>query len=124
MMANPIARRGEDQPVSRLSEETLRNWCWEQNKRAKEAGWMHWLYVSKDKETGAMVTKARVGSDAKDVLKVIEGWYPDFINWSADRLDAEFRILRYMARMGMPQVEFDKRISRLAKPPLQLPAYD
>ena len=123
-MANPIARRGEDQPIGRLSEETLRNWCWEQNKRAKEAGWLHWLYVSKDKGTGAMVTKARGGSDAKDVLKVIEGWYPDFINWSADRLDAEFRILRMMVRMGMPQAAFESQRPMLAKPPPRLPAYD
>lgn len=124
-MANPIARRTEEQPTVRNSEEFLRNWCWERNKQAMQANWLHWLYVSRDKETGALTTKARVGSDANDILKVLDGWYPDFMNWEPERLDAEFRILRHIAKMGMPQEWFERnQLPRLAKPLLRLPARD
>lgn len=116
MTRNRLVVASADVPTGKLSEETLREFCWKQNKRAAQAGWLFWIYVSKDKETDTMVTKSREGADALDVIKVLKGWYPDFINWDAERLADEFRILRYMARMGMPQVEFDKRISRLAKP--------
>ena len=86
----------------RLSEEFLREWCWGHNQRCIEAGYPHWLYVSKDKETGAMTTKARSGADATDVINVGRGIRPDYHGWSADRLASEYRILSMMLRMGMP----------------------
>jgi len=87
------------------SEEALREWCWDRNCQARNASWPHWLYVSRDKDTGAVSTKARTGSDALDVIKVLNGWKPDFQGWAQDRLDREFRILRHLARMGMPESE-------------------
>lgn len=115
----------EDRGGGRNSEEFLRNWCWDRNQQAMNAGWLHWLHVSRDKETGALTTKARHGADAKDIWKILDGWYPDFMNWSEERLDSEFRILRHIAKMGMPQEWFDRQASpRLAKPTLRLPAHD
>lgn len=84
----------------------MREWCWGWNKRAREAGWANWLYVSEDKETNTNAVKVRTGGDALDVIGVINGGYPDFYKWDAERLASEFRILRYMARMGMPESDF------------------
>lgn len=94
------------------TEEELRAWCWGWNERCREARWPYWLYVSRDKETGSLSCKSRSGSDALDVINVLNGWKPDFMNWSGDNLDSEFRILRHMARMGMPEDCWESRFSR------------
>lgn len=116
MMANPLARRDHDQPAVRNSEEFLRAWCWEKNQQAASYNFAHWLHVRKDKDTGALSCKARTGADALDVIKVMSGWYPDFMNWDHERLDSEFRILRHIARMGMPQEEFERLLPGIANP--------
>jgi hypothetical protein len=95
-----------------MTEEDLRAWCWQTNQRCRAAKFAYWIHVSRDKETGVVSTKARNGSDALDVIKVLNGWYPDFINWEQDRLDSEFRILRHVARMGMPESEWKDRFER------------
>lgn len=107
-MANPLAKRETDQATGRNSEAFLREWCWKRNLQAKEGKWPHWIYVSRDKETGTLTCKARTGADAMDVIKVLRGWKPDFRGWDQERLDAEFRILRHMGRMGMPDEETAK----------------
>ncbi len=110
---NIVARKvSETSTGYRRSEEEMREWCWEKNRTARQAGWPHWLYVSRDRETGTLSCKSRSGSDASDVIKVINGWYPDFINWSEDRLAEEHRILRHIARMGMPEEEWKTRYNR------------
>lgn len=86
--------------------EAMRDWCWDRNVQARDAGWLHWVYVSQDKETGAHSIKSRNGSDAGDVIKVVRGWYPDFKGWDDERLASEFRILRHIARYGMPEDKF------------------
>jgi hypothetical protein len=121
-MVNPIARGTDDRSVGRNSEEFLREWCWDKNQQARQVHWAHWLYVSHDKDTGIVTTRSRTGSDALDVIKVLNGWYPDFMNWDEDRLDSEFRIIRFMARMGMPQSEYDRRQTKIARPKLALPS--
>lgn len=115
-MANQIISRVGSESASGgwRTEEDLRAWCWEANKKARQANWPHWLYVSRDKETGSLSCNSRSGADATDVIKVLNGWYPDFINWSEERLKDEFRILRHMARMGMPEEEWESRFSRRA----------
>lgn len=95
--------------------EALRQWCWAKNQQARDANWPFWISVVTDKETGAISTRSRQGSDALDVIKTIRGWYPDFMNWDADRLASEFRILRHIARMGMPEEKF--QTIRFASPP-------
>ncbi len=100
------------------SVDAMRDWCWQRNQQARDAGWAHWLYVSEDKETGAHSIKSRNGSDALDVIKLIRGWYPDFMNWEPERLASEFRILRHIARMGMPEAFYQP--IRFASPPRQL----
>ena len=113
-MANQIISRVSSEAANGYlhSEEEMRDWCWQSNKRSRQAGWPHWLYVSRDKETGTLSCKSRSGSDATDVIKVLNGWYPDFINWSEERLAEEHRILRHIARMGMPEEEWKVRSSR------------
>lgn len=93
----------------------MRDWCWEKNHQARDAGWVHWIYVSQDKETGVHSIKARNGADAQDVIDVIRGGYPDFQGWNDERLASEFRILRHIARMGMPESQFHS--IRFASPP-------
>lgn len=83
--------------------EEMREWCWDRNVMARDAGSQRWLYVSQDKDTGLHSIKARNGADAADVIAVVRGWYPDFKGWETDRLESEFRILRHMARMGMTE---------------------
>lgn len=119
-MANLILRRAaEATPTgSGYTEEQLRDWCWAKNQQARDANWPFWISVTKDKETGAIATRSRQGSDALDVIKTIRGWYPDFQNWDADRLASEFRILRHIARMGMPEEKF--QTIRFAYAPRQL----
>lgn len=121
-MANPIMKRAtEAAPTEARAFHTvdaMRDWCAERNRRAIEAKWSHWLYVSEDKETGTHAIKSRNGSDAADVIKLIYGWYPDFMNWDAERLASEFRILRHIARMGMSEDKFQS--IRFASPPRQL----
>ena len=113
-MANQITTRVSAEPVTgyRRSEEEMREWCWDKNKTARQVGWPHWLYVSRDKETGTLSCKSRSGSDATDVIKVLNGWYPDFVNWTEERLAEEHRILRHIARMGMPEEEWKVRSNR------------
>ena len=94
------------QPSLGWDEDEMREWCWERNQRARDAKWQHWLYVSHDKEAGTSSIKSRNGSDAADVIKVIRGGLPDFVNWDAERLVSEFRILRHMARMGMHEAHY------------------
>lgn len=120
-MANLITRRTAEAVTTggkTFSEEHLRDWCWAKNKQAKEAGWAFWISISKDKETGSVTTKSRQGSDALDVIRLIEGWYPNHLNWDADSLASEFRILRHIARYGMPEEAFQS--IRFASPPRQL----
>lgn len=110
-MTNPLAaRRAEKGDVGGArpfgSVEDMREWCWDKNLKARDAGWNHWLYVSEDKDSETRTIKARTGSDAADVVAVIRGWYPDFKGWDAERLASEFRILRHMARMGMTEEKF------------------
>lgn len=94
--------------------DAMRDWCWERNCRARDIGWARWLYVRQDKETGAASIQERTGADAMDVVKVVRGWYPDFMNWPADKLESEFRILRHMARMGMSEEKYQSiRFARL-----------
>lgn len=113
-MANQITSRvvAESSTSYRRSEEEMREWCWEKNKTARQANWPHWLYVSRDKETGTLSCKSRSGADASDVIKTLNGWYPDFINWSDERLAEENRILKHIARMGMPEAEWNQRMGR------------
>lgn len=113
-MVSPITARKDADPIIgiRRTEDELRAWCWEKNQQCRDARFAHWLYVNRDKETGAMTCKSRVGSDALDVIKLLNGWRPDFFNWAADRLDSEFRILRHIARMGMPESEWEMRFAR------------
>lgn len=119
-MNNPLGKRSEDTAIGHQSEESLRAWCWEKNVKCREAKFPHWLYVSKDKDTGVMVCKARSGADATDIIKVLNGWYPDFVNWDEDRLESEFRILRHIARMGMPESEWPARSRRVARAPMNV----
>lgn len=108
-----VARKGGDQVMGiRRTEDELRAWCWEKNQQCRDARFSHWLSVSKDKDTVALSCKSRVGSDALDVIKVLSGWRPDFFGWDKDRLDSEFRILRHIARMGMPESEWEARFAR------------
>ena len=95
------------------SEEYLRAWCWGWNERCREARWAYWLYVSRDAETGSLSCKSRSGADALDVINVLNGWKPDFVNWNGEDLLSEFRILRHMARMGMPEDCWQSRFSRI-----------
>lgn len=113
-MTNAIKARAVSDPIigTRRTEDELRAWCWEKNQQCREARFSHWLYVNRDKETGALTCKSRVGSDALDVIKLMNGWRPDFFNWAADRLESEFRILRHIARMGMPESEWEARFAR------------
>lgn len=120
-MGNLITRRTAEVVATgggNYSPETLRDWCWAKNQQARDANWPFWISVVTDKDTGAVTTRSRQGSDALDVIKTIRGWYPDFMNWDADRLASEFRILRHIARMGMPEEKF--QTIRFASPPRQL----
>lgn len=120
-MHNPLAvRRAEVTTTGGASytAEALRDWCWAKNQQARDANWPFWISVMTDKDAGTITTRARQGSDALDVIKTIRGWYPDFINWEPDRLASEFRILRHIARMGMPEEKF--QTIRFASPPRQL----
>lgn len=90
----------------RWAQDEMRQWCWDRNQQAMAAGWPHWLYVSQDKETGVNSIKSRNGSDARDIMKTMHGWYPDFMEWPSERLASEFRILRFMVRMGMTEDTF------------------
>ena len=107
-------------PTVHRTEEDMRAWCWAKNQQCREARFPHWLYVSRDKEAGVMICKTRTGSDATDVIKVLNGWYPDFKGWDQDRLDSEFRIIRHIARMGMPEGEWPMRSRRVAQQARQL----
>ena len=89
----------------RWSQEEMRTWCGKHNRTALDLNSSRWLYVSKDQATESNSIKVRTGADALDVTKLLDGWYPDFIGWEPDRLDREFRILRQMLRMGMPEEE-------------------
>jgi hypothetical protein len=120
-MANPIMKRTNEVALSgpTFSDfDGMREWCWKWNEQTKEARWANWLYVSEDKENNTRVIKVRTGGDAVDVLKLIDGWYPDFYGWEPERLASEFRILRHIARMGMPEDKF--QTIRFAYPPRQL----
>ena len=46
--------------------EEMREWCWDRNVMARDAGWQHWLYVSQDKETQVHSIRSRNGADAAD----------------------------------------------------------
>jgi hypothetical protein len=82
--------------------------------------WHKWIYVSQDQETDTNAIKERLGADAKDIWKLMDGWYPDYIGWDDERLDREFRILRKMLRMGMPEHEYQKlRLKSLPTAPEQ-----
>ena len=116
MTGNRLTLATADNAVSRRTEEELRAWCWEKNLKCRDAKFPHWLYVSKDKDTGALACKSRSGSDALDVINLLNGWYPDFKGWDDDRLESEFRILRHIARMGMPESEWPMRSRRVAQP--------
>ena len=50
--------------------EEMREWCWDRNVMARDAGSQRWLYVSRDKDTGLHSIKARNGADAADVIAV------------------------------------------------------
>jgi len=124
-MTNPLAaRRAEKGDVGGArpfgSVEDMREWCWDKNLKARDAGWQHWLYVSQDKETQVHSIRSRNGADAADVIAVVRGWYPDFKGWDAERLASEFRILRHMARMGMTEEKFAS--IRFANPPRPIAA--
>ena len=121
-MNNPLSKRSDDAPIIHQSEERLREWCWKKNQDCMNAKFPHWLYVSRDKDTNRAICKARSGSDALDVLKLLDGWYPDFKGWDQDRLDSEFRILRHAARMGMPESEWPSRSRRIARAPMNAAA--
>ena len=118
MTGNRIKPKAENGAQAFASIDDMRKWCWDRNQQARDAGWAQWLYVSKDKETGAHSIKTRTGADAMDVVKVIRGWYPDFMNWDDERLASEFRILRHIARMGMPEGFYQP--IRFGSPPRQL----
>lgn len=108
-----VTRKGTDHTTSvRRTEDELRSWCWEKNQQCRDVRFSHWLYVNRDKDTGSVTCKSRVGSDALDVIKLLGGWRPDFFGWDKDRLDSEFRILRHIARMGMPESEWEARFAR------------
>ena len=51
--------------------EEMREWCWDRNVMARDAGSQRWLYVSQDKDTGLHSIKARNGADAADVIAVV-----------------------------------------------------
>lgn len=120
MTGNRLTLAASNDTIARRSEEEMRAWCWEKNVQARDAKWPHWLYVSRDKDTGTLACKARSGSDATDVINVLNGWYPDFKGWDQDRLDSEFRILRHIARMGMPESEWPARSRRVARAPMNV----
>ena len=106
------ARAGADPMMGiRRTEDELRAWCWESNQRAMERKFSRWLSVNRDKDSGALACVSRAGADALDVIKVLSGWRPDFINWDKERLDSEFRLLRHIARMGMPEGEWEARFA-------------
>lgn len=113
-MVSPITQRKEAEPIGgyRRTEEELREWCWEKNQQCREAKYAHWLYVNRDKDSGALICRAKSGADALDVIQVLNGWYPDYKGWDAERLESEFRILRHCARMGMPEHEWETRFAR------------
>ena len=95
----------------RRSEEEMREWCWSKNQQCRDAGYAHWLYVHRDKATGSLVSKSRAGADALDVIKLLNGIKPEYVGWEEDRLASEERILRYCARMGMPEAIWNERFS-------------
>lgn len=113
-MTNALKARASAEPISivRRSEEEMREWCWEKNQQCREAKFAHWLSVSKDKESGSFICRARSGADAMDVIDLLNGKRPDYVGWDEERLDNEFRILRHIARMGMPETEWQTRFAR------------
>ena len=118
-----MGRLNEIAPVAAVKWplEDMRAWCGRHNQTAFDMKFSRWLYVSQDKETGTNSIKVREGADALDVTKLMDGWYPDFMGWEPERLDREFRILRKMLRMGMPEEEYQKLCKAVPALPRPMP---
>ena len=90
------------------NEDWLRAKCWKQNQWARSIGFERWWHVRTIDRDGekTLVVEGKDGDEAARIRKLFDGWYPDYMNWPADKLESEFRILRHIARMGMPEELF------------------
>lgn len=113
-MTNALRNKADSQTnaAGRNGEEFLREWCWNWNQRCREVKFAKWHYVQRDKDSGSLTCRSKDGADALDVIKILNGWQPDFKGWDQDRLDSEFRILRHVARMGIPETEWANRFEK------------
>ncbi len=98
---------GGNRPVN---PDNLREECWKHNQWAKRIGFDRWWTLRKIQHDGeeTWVIDPRDGDEALRIRALLDGWYPDYVNWPADKLAGEFRILRHVARMGMPQALFEQ----------------
>lgn len=100
------------------TEESMREWCWSKNQECRAVSYPHWVYVHRDPDSRILMCKTRSGSDALDIINLLNGRQPDFKGWDQERLDKEARILAHMARMGMTEEEWQLRSRRLARAPM------
>lgn len=96
---------------SHRTEEELRAWCWEKNQQCRDAKYSHWIYVHRDRTSGTMECRTKTGADALDVIAILNGRKPAYVGWDTEKLESEYRILRYCARMGMPEDHWNERFS-------------
>jgi hypothetical protein len=82
------------------NEDFMRAYCWEKNQSVRRAGYDRWWLVRTINDQPAY--DSRTGDEVARLWKLMNGWYPDYVGWSAEKLASEFRILRSVIRGGMP----------------------
>ena len=93
-------------PTTERSEVDLREWCMERNRWCAKHKMDRWYYVAIAKDTGLPRIEQKQGLIADEVLKVTQGWYPDYSGWPAEKLKKEFGLLKYFARQGLTDEAF------------------
>lgn len=105
-----IERVAVAQSALPVTEDGLRERCWEMNQKMRRIGLDRWYMVSQNNEIP--VIEPRDGAIADRVWQVLNGWYPDYHGWPEAKLASEYRISKHIARMGMPEDQFKQ--ARLA----------
>ena len=109
-MGNAIKQREEKTsrslPSHLPSKTDLVQKCWEYNQWAKGIGFARWWYVAERDGVNSILTKD--GDEVIRFWKMFDGYKPDYVNWSQEKLDEEYRIMRWVIRNGMDEDSFNR----------------
>lgn len=95
----------DEQTTKPLTIEDMRQWCEDRNfdSLAPRLGW--WWFVRIGDDGRSFIFKHE-GAQGRELRRMLEGWTPDYMGWTEERLADETEKLRRRVRFGMTEERF------------------